>query len=177
MKKLLQKASIILNRSIFKKDVPLCYTAYERKGFLYKTINLLFFWQKDHCRRAYLKWRIGMTKKIGKFPKEPKMVEGFNGEYKFSCDCNYCRLDRYCRKTKDEAAYLAYLVAEERWLTVLIDTLKKEGWTDRGLDIKLEKNLAFYLVDLDEIRTIIDSIARDKKTKLVLKDSRGLDTI
>ena len=177
MKKLLQKVSIILNRSIFKKDVPLCYTAYERKGFLYKTINLLFFWQKDHCRRAYLKWRIGMTKKIGKFPKKPKLVVSPKDKPLYSCDCNYCRLDRYCRKIKDEAAYLAYLVAEERWLTVLIDTLKKEGWTDRGLDIKLEKNLAFYLVDLDEVRTIIDSIARDKKTKLVLKDSRGLDTI
>ena len=64
MKKLLQKVSIILNRELFKTDVPLCYTAYERKGILYKFLNICFFWQKDHCRKAYLNWRIHYDKKI-----------------------------------------------------------------------------------------------------------------
>lgn len=180
MKKLLQKVSIILNRSIFKKDVPLCYTAYERKGLLYKVINLLFFWQNNHCRRTYLKWRIGMAKKIGKFPKKPKLVVLPKDKSAYSCDCNYCRLGRYCTKVNDEAALLAYLVAEERMLNHFIEILKKEGWTDKGFNSsnpQEEKNLAYYLVDLDDTRCLIGSIINDKSTKLILKDSEGLDTI
>ena len=116
-----------------------------------------------------------MTRKSNKFPKKPKLVEGYDGNYKFSCDCNYCRLDRYCREVKDEAAYLAYLVAEERMLSNFIDILKKEGWTNKGLDGSKDKNLAFYLIDLDDTRCIIGSIIRDKTTKLVLKDSQNME--
>ena len=54
MKNFLQKISIKINYKLFKKEVPLCYTAYEKKSFFYKIINFLFFWQKNHCRKVYL---------------------------------------------------------------------------------------------------------------------------
>ena len=52
---MLKKLSIFLNGYITgEKGYPLCYTAYKRKSVWYKIFNLCIFWEKDHCRRAYL---------------------------------------------------------------------------------------------------------------------------
>lgn len=109
------------------------------------------------------------------FPKKPKMVRLVKSSKSHECDCNYCRLSRYCDKIKDEAARLAYLVAENNILENVIETLKEEGWTDKGLLSNERKNLAFYLAHLDETRCLIGDILQRKATKLVLKDHKGED--
>lgn len=115
------------------------------------------------------------SKKIKDFPKKPKMVRLVNkGEsYGFKCDCNYCRMTRYCDKIKDEAVRLAFLVAETNILENFIEVLKKEGWKDKGLLSNERKNLAFYLAHLDETKSLISDILERKATKLVLKDHKG----
>lgn len=58
MPNLFERISILLNKGLFGKDNPLCYTAYEAKGFCYVFFNCCFFWQKNHCRKVYLMKRI-----------------------------------------------------------------------------------------------------------------------
>ena len=52
------KLSILVNKILFGTDRPLCYTAYDRKSAWYKLFNLCFFWEKNHCRKAYLSRKI-----------------------------------------------------------------------------------------------------------------------
>lgn len=47
--------SIFINGIITDdKGYPLCYTAYKTKSRWYKIFDKCFFWQKQHCRKAYL---------------------------------------------------------------------------------------------------------------------------
>lgn len=54
----LDKFSRIINKGLFGKDNPLCYTAYEAKGFWYVLFNCIFFWEQNHCRKVYLEYKI-----------------------------------------------------------------------------------------------------------------------
>ena len=54
-----------------------------------------------------------------------------------------------------------------------IEILKREGWTKKGLNSVEEKNLSFYLTDLDDTNALIGDILQRKATKLVLKDPKG----
>lgn len=53
-----EKLSALINKGLFGKDNPLCFTAYQVKGFWYVLFNCIFFWEKNHCRKVYLIKRI-----------------------------------------------------------------------------------------------------------------------
>lgn len=53
------KISIMLNNIMYnEKDKPLCYTLYKNNSIFYKVINIIFFWQKNHCRKVYLMLKV-----------------------------------------------------------------------------------------------------------------------
>lgn len=59
VKEMCKKISTILNGIITgDKGLPLCYTAYKSKSRWYKVFNKIFFWERNHCRKAYLSRRI-----------------------------------------------------------------------------------------------------------------------
>lgn len=50
-----KKISIFINSVLTEdKGYPMCYTAYKTKSVWYKIFDKCFFWQKQHCRKAYL---------------------------------------------------------------------------------------------------------------------------
>ena len=64
MGNLLSQTSIVLNRLITgEKNKPLCYTAYDRKSIWAVIFDRLMFWDKQHCRKVWLRSRIHETNK------------------------------------------------------------------------------------------------------------------
>ena len=60
-----KKLSIALNGCITgEAGYPLCYTAYDRKSTWYKVFDTFFFWEKQHCRKAWLARRIHDRPKV-----------------------------------------------------------------------------------------------------------------
>lgn len=59
MSKLLSHMSIVLNGWLTgDTGKPLCYTAYERKSKWYKFLDTAMFWDKQHCRKVWLRIKI-----------------------------------------------------------------------------------------------------------------------